>query len=349
MKKLRFALLIVTCGFSAAIVLYSVASGVAKLRSAAVMVESANRFLAALNQDQRGKAVFRFDDEERLNWHFIPRARKGLPIKEMTEDQRKLAHAFLKSGFGQKGYLKATTIMDLEPVLREIEKGTGPVRDPELYYFSVFGEPTLKGPWGWRVEGHHISFNFTVVDGAMVATTPGFFGANPAEVREGPKQGLRALAAEEDLARALLRALDEKQRTQAVFNQVAPNDIVSFNSKKADPLAPDGVQFNVLNARQRKMLEGLIDEYLTRMPEDVAGERREKLRKAGLEKVYFAWAGSGEPKSPHYYRVQGPTFLIEYDDTQNNANHIHSVWRDFDGDFGRDLLREHYQNSPHGK
>ena len=349
MKTYRLASLIVACGIAAAITLYSVASGVARLRSAAAMVESANRFLAALNQDQRGKAVFSFDDEERLNWHFIPRARKGLPIKEMTEDQRKLAHAFFKSGMGQKGYLKATTIMDLENVLREIEKGSGAVRDPELYYFSVFGQPAVKGSWGWRVEGHHISFNFTVVNGTMVATTPAFFGANPAEVKEGPKVGLRVLAAEEDLARGLLRALDEKQRAQAVFDKTAPNDIVSFNSKKADPLAPVGVPASLLNERQRKMLDGLIDEYLARMPEDLAGERREKLRRAGLEKVYFAWAGNGEPHTPHYYRVQGPTFLIEYDDTQNNANHIHTVWRDFDGDFGRDLLREHYQNNPHEK
>lgn len=348
MKRTRLTP-VVLAGAIAVVVLYLGVAGASRARAGAAMTASATQFLAALNEEQRARARFAFEDEERLNWHFIPRPRKGLPLKEMTEAQRKLAEALLRTGLGDPGYVKVTTIIQLENVLKEIEKGSGPVRDPELYYFSVFGDPGMKGRWGWRVEGHHISFNFTVVNGTMVATTPAFLGANPAEVREGPKTGLRVLAAEEDLARALVRSLDEKQQMQAIIEKTAPRDIISMNSQKANSLEPAGLSWSQMKPAQRKALENLIEVYLGRMPEDLASERRGKLKKSGMEKVHLAWAGGIAIREPHYYRIQGPTFLVEYDNTQNNANHIHSVWRDFDGDFGRDLLREHYQISPHGR
>ena len=335
------AVLSVTAGFT------FVVSHAESVRRAAAMAQAANAFLGSLQTDQRAKAAFKFEDEERLNWHFVPRVRKGLPLKEMTAPQRVLAQTLLKSGIGQKGYLKTTAIIELENVLREIEKGTGPVRDPEMYFISIFGEPSAKGKWGWRLEGHHLAFNFTIVGGNMVATTPAFLGANPAEVREGPKKGVRVLAAEEDLARALVQALTEQQRSVAIVDQTAPKDIISLNSQKADKLSPAGIGYGQLNARQKEMLSGLIDEYLGRMPDDIAAERRQKLKKAGMDVVHFAWAGPVEVHQPHYYRVQGATFLIEYDNTQNNANHIHSVWRDFEGDFGRDILKEHYKTYAH--
>jgi hypothetical protein len=349
MKKICLALLALIVVFSVTVGMARAVSYAANARRASQMAQSASSFLASLSADQRAKAVFTFDDEERLNWHFVPRVRKGLPLKEMSEPQRALAQALLKTGIGQKGYVKATTIWQLENVLREIEKGSGPVRDPELYFISIFGEPTSKGRWGWRLEGHHEAFNFTIVNGSMVATTPAFLGANPAEVREGPKKGLRVLAAEEDLARALVQGLTAQQRTTAIIENTAPKDIISFNSQKADPLSPKGIAYSQLSDQQKKMLDGLIDEYLGRMPDDVASERRQKLKKSGLDGIHFAWAGGIEVRQPHYYRVQGATFLVEYDNTQNDANHIHSVWRDFDGDFGRDLLREHYQATPHTK
>ncbi len=349
MKKSHLVSLVLTAGIALSVALSFAVSEAASLRRAGLMVQSASKFLASLSAEQRAKAFFAFDNEERLNWHFIPRTRKGLPLKEMSAEQRTLAHALLKTGLGQKGYLKATALFQLENVLREIEKGSGPVRDPELYFFSIFGDPSAKGGWGWRLEGHHVAFNFTIVGGTMVATTPAFLGVNPAEVREGPQKGLRVLAAEEDLARALVQALDEKQQAVAIIDKTAPKDIISFNSQKADPLSPPGLAFSALNDRQRKMFETLIDEYLGRMPEDLASGRRQKMKKSGMTGIHFAWAGSVAKNDPHYYRIQGPTFLVEYDDTQNNANHIHSVWRDFDGDFGRDLLREHYQSTPHSK
>jgi hypothetical protein len=290
--------------------------------------------------------VFEFADAERLNWHFVPRERRGLPLKEMNETQRAAARRLLQAGLSQRGYLKASTIMELELVLREL--GGNPVmRDPELYFFSIFGTPTANAAWGWRTEGHHLSLNFTVAGDSLVATAPSFFGANPAHVRTGSRQGLRALAAEEDLARALIRALDEEQRALAIIATEAPRDIITGNAGQVDPLSPAGIPITRLSPQQSALLVQLLDEYLSRMAPDIAAQRRARLEKTDFSRVTFAWAGSLEVDRPHYYRVQGPTFLIEYDNTQNEANHIHSVWRDFDGDFGRDLLREHYRSGVH--
>ncbi len=349
MKPLRLVLLLLSSGFALSLVTWSVIDCVARMRSAAAMAEAANRFLASLAPEQRAKATIDFADANRRDWTIVPRDRKGVPLKDLNENQRKLAMDFLKTGLGASGYQKATTIMSLEPVLAQLE---GPnrrfPRDPELYYFSIFGTPSPKAPWGWRVDGHHISLNFTIVKGEMLSNTPLAFGANPAEVREGERKGLRALAGEEDRGRELILALDEKQRAIAVFDQKAPNDILTLAKIKADPLKPEGIPASQMNKEQKALLEKLIDEYLARMPQDVAEERSKKMREAGFDKVYFGWAGGVNKGDPHYYRVQSPAFLIEYDNTQNNANHIHTVWRDFNGDFGEDLLLEHYQTTPHG-
>jgi hypothetical protein len=320
------------------------------------MAKAANSFLASLTPEQRQQATFPFDSAEREKWHFIPSemfARNGLLISSMTEPQRKLAHDLLKTGFSQRGYMTVSQIMELESILNAIEssaprgRGTPMVRDPEKYYFSVFGTPATKGTWGWRAEGHHLSAHFTVVNGSLVAGSPTFYGANPAEVKSGPRTGLRILAPEEDAARALLMALDEPRRAKAVINAAAPNDIVTMNNLPISPLTPGGISGAELTAAQRELLSKLLDVYVGYMTPDMASERMEKLRKAGLEKITFAWAGEAERGKRHYYRVQGPTFLIEYDNTQNDANHIHSIWRDFAGDFGRDLLREHVSTVAH--
>jgi uncharacterized protein DUF3500 len=319
---------------------------VVALRANSAMVRAANEFLGTLTPEQRAKAVFAFDDAERLNWHFIPRERRGLPFKEMTEAQRAAARRLLQAGLSQRGYLKANTIIELELVLRETG-GNPTVRDPELYFFSIFGSPAANRLWGWRTEGHHLSLNFTVANDSLVATAPSFFGANPAHVRSGSRQGLRALAAEEDLARALVSALDSSQRAVAVLPIEAPRELITGNAGQVDPLTPAGISIKQLRANQSAMLLRLVDEYLARMTPEVAKQRRARLERSDFSAVTFAWAGSLESGKPHYYRVQGPTFLIEYDNTQNDANHIHSVWRDFAGDFGRDLLREHYRSSTH--
>jgi hypothetical protein len=313
---------------------------------AETMGRAAKEFLAALDSGGRAKAQFPFDAEERFNWHFVPKPRAGLPLKQMSSAQQQVAMNLLKAGLSEKGYTKAEAVRALEPVLAEIENN--PVRrDPELYYVTVFGEPSSGGTWGWRFEGHHISLNWTVVRGVSIASSPQFFGSNPAEVQSGPKRRTRALAAEEDLARALLGSLTEAQKQQAVVSTAAPDDILTTNTRKAAIQEDKGVAYADLTSEQRGLLLAVIEEYAGVQPKAVAAERIERLRAAGLERVKFAWMGGLNRGERHYYRLQGPTFLIEYDNTQNDANHVHAVWRDFEGDFGADLLEQHYKNSAH--
>ncbi len=339
---------IAVTGFATLLLLLAIpeGQGAPPTGSAEEMAHAASGFLEVLTPDQRAAAHFSFQDQERFNWHFIPRERRGLSLGELTDEQRERTSTLLESGLSQEGYLKASTIMELELVLRELG-GNPDVRDPDLYYVSIFGEPGGSAPWGWRFEGHHLSLNFTVVDGAPVAWAPAFFGANPAQVREGSREGLRPLAAEEDLARSLVRSLSPEQQDVAVVDTETPRDIITGNALQVDPLSPAGISVAELSSQQVDQLVLLLDEYLSRMADDLARERRERIQASGLSEVGFVWAGSLQPGEPHYYRIQGPTFLVEYDNTQNEANHIHSVWRDFDGDFGRDLLREHYEEAPH--
>lgn len=312
--------------------------------AASSMAAAANRFVASLTPEQKQKALFAFENDERLRWHFIPTemfARNGLTVKEMTAAQREAAHALLRTGLSQHGYAAATTIMSLENVLRVIETNGQFVRDPERYFLSIFGSPSAAGTWGWRVEGHHISLQFTVVKGAVTVSAPTFFGSNPAEVRDGERKGLRVLGFEEDPARALLNSLTPAQRSKAVLSAQAPGDILTMNKLPIDPLTGGGIKASELDAAQRTALTTIIEAYTGLMAPEVGTLRLAAVRKAGLDSVSFAWAGEAERGKKHYYRVQGPTFLIEYDNTQNDGNHVHSVWRDFAGDFGRDVLREH--------
>ena len=342
-----------TTGLLATAIFSTLAVGLTTLNgpSSVTMANAATAFLASLTPEQRQMATFPFDGAERTKWHFIPTEsfpRAGLTIKQMTEPQRTLAHALMKAGLSQRGYLTATQIMELERVLNALEAAQPRfVRDPERYFFSVFGTPSTTGTWGWRVEGHHMSTHFNVVNGTLVSGSPSFFGSNPAEVRSGPRTGTRVLAREEDVARELLESLDAAQRAKAIIDVTAPGDIVTMASLKVDPLSPDGIGASALSAAQRATLLRLVDVYIGRMADDIAAEVRGRIEKAGWDRVAFAWAGPVERGKKHYYRVQGPTFLIEYDNTQNDGNHIHSVWRDFNGDFGADLLREHVRGSPH--
>jgi hypothetical protein len=313
------------------------------------MGTAANTFLSALTPEQKIKATFAFNAAERENWHFIPRDRNGLPLKEMNPAQRHLAYALLNSGLSHRGYGKAVTIMSLEQILQDME---GPnrrfPRDPELYYVSVFGDPADKGSWGWRVEGHHLAINFTIVDGVVVAGTPSFMGTNPGEVRTGGRTGLRVLGVEEDLARTLVTSLNEDQRRQAVVNPKAPDDILTVAAAVADIGPAKGLRLSEMDATQRDLVRKVIEEYVGRLRGELAAADLQQINAAGLDQVVFAWAGGLERGQGHYYRIHGPTFLFEYDNTQNDANHVHAVWRDFKGDFGRDILAEHLR-AGHGK
>ena len=308
----------------------------------AEMAAAANNFLTALTPEQKAKATFDFAGAERTNWHFIPRERKGLQIKEMTQEQRLLAQALLATGLSNRGYAKAVSIMSLEAVLAELEKAKPVnVRDPERYFVSIFGTPGSAEPWGWRVEGHHLSLNFTTAGDAAPSMTPSFFGTNPGEVRTGVRTGTRVLATEEELGRTLVKALTDEQRKEAVILAEAPKEI--FDVPGRSDTTPQGLAQEKMTPEQTAMLVKLIKEYLFRCRPDVAAEDWAKIEKAGLGKIFFAWAGGFDRGQPHYYRVQSGHFVLEYDNTQNEANHVHSIWRDFDHDFGADLLGAHYK------
>jgi len=331
------------CVFAAGVV-------ISAQRATATMASAATSFLNALTPEQKQQATFPMESEERMRFNFIPTEtfpRKGLLLKDMTEPQRKLAHALLRSGLSQRGYDTYTAIIQLENILRDLEKGGKFERNPEKYFFSIFGTPNAKGTWGWRVEGHHISLHFSVVNGTAIASSPTFAGTNPAEVREGAEKGKRVLALQEDSARALVTALDATQRKTAVINDVALNEIVTTNQVDINPLSPDGLKVAAMTPAQRDLLMRVIDAYAGLMEPEITADRMAKIKTAGIENIAFAWAGSIERGQKHYYRVQGPTFLIEFDNAQNDGNHVHSIWRDFKGDFGRDLLREHIKTAAH--
>jgi hypothetical protein len=314
------------------------------------MTAAANNFLAALNDDQKSIATFDFKSDERENWHFIPKDRKGITLGTLKPAQRHLAFALLQSGLSSRGFSKATTIMSLEQILQELE---GPSRrfprDPELYHVSIFGKPDAQGTWAWRFEGHHLSLNFTLVKGKFAGGTPSFMGTNPAEVRKGPRAGLRVLATEEDLARDLMIHLNPSQQKQALIQTNAPDDILTVANRTADVGKAQGLPVSEMNGAQKKLLNQIIEEYVGRLRGDLSVADLAKIDAAGRGKIRFAWAGSLERGQRHYYRIHGPTFLLEYDNTQNDANHVHAVWRDFENDFGRDLLREHLEHSHKSK
>jgi hypothetical protein len=324
-----------------------------RIHSSAIMREAANNYLASLTPEQKAASVFDFKDEERYFWHYIPtddipkrfgKPRRGLQVRDMTASQKQLASALLAAGLSQRGFIKMQGVMSLEEVLKQLENDKVDRRHPEKYHMSIFGEPGEKGTWGYRFEGHHVSLHFTLVNG-KVAASPLFFGANPAEVRQGPRKGLRVLAREEDLGRELLIALDGRQRGTAIVSEKAYSDILTAADRNAALKGqPNGLPASKMNAKQRELLAVLMEEYVFNLPEEIAQTRMDQIKRAG-DNIHFAWAGVAERGGPHYYRVHAPEFLIEYDNTQNGANHIHTVWRDFNGDWGQDLLKQHYQSS----
>lgn len=317
------------------------------------MTTAASKFLEVLSPTLREKVCQPFDGNERFRWHYIPIEmweRQGVSLKELNDSQQDLAFELMASGLSAKGYEKARAIINLETILGEIEAKDGEgrlKRDPEYYFFTVFGDPTGNGAWGWRAEGHHVSLNFTVVNRELISPNPFFFGSNPAEVPEGEKKGLRVLYAEEDLARQLLASLTPYQKTHAVINPEAPPDILTRNVPKVEFDSVEGLAVETMQTYQRELLIQLMHEYIDRLPDEVAKIERRKLSENSLNDIHFAWAGGEERGMPHYYRLHSPNFFVEYDNTQNNANHIHSVWRHIEDDFGSDLLRLHYHKSNH--
>ncbi len=339
--KLRLVL------FAFAVTFTLAASAHEKETAAADMTEGAGQLLRSLTPDLKSQASVPFDSDERFNWHYIPRDRKGVPFKAMTPAQRRLADSLLTTGLSQRGMRKALDIMYLDEILFE-QGGARAVRDPELYYISIFGEPGASGHWGWRLEGHHLSLNFTIEDGQVVSASPAFLGANPAIVRGGAQDGMRVLADEEILGRELLHAFTDKDRARVIILADAPADIVTASSRRAEIGKPAGISYTGMTPDQRKAVVQVVSFYADRMRPEIAQTEMRRIEEAGYDGIHFAWAGGASVGEPHYYRIHGPTFLIEYDNTQNGANHIHTVWRDLEDDFGGvDVLTDHYAKSPH--
>jgi Protein of unknown function (DUF3500) len=307
------------------------------------MAEAASDWLASLPPAQRTKASYPFPaDEERTRWYYTPTERGGLPLAEMDPVQQRLAHQLLASGLSEGGYATAATVMGLENVLdaregwrRSYDGRAVPHRgrDPQLYFVSVFGDPG-SGSWGWRVGGHHVALNYTLLEDGEVSASPLFLGANPAMTRLVGPGVLRPLAAEEDLGRELLDALAPDQLATAMLSETAPDDLVQTNRPAVQVRPPEGLAAARMLPQQRELLVVLLRQYLGRLPDPVAAVQAARLS-GDLEAVHFGWAGRSEPGQPHYYRLQGPRLLIEYDNVQNGANHVHSVWRDPLGDFGQ--------------
>lgn len=315
------------------------------------MSAAATAFLEALSQQQRMKAHFVFDDAERYNWHFIPKDRKGIALGDLNDKQKEAALSLLRTGLSDTGYKKTLAIIALENVLKGVEgrPSNDNYRDPRKYYFSLFGDPASNGIWGWRLEGHHISFNFSTKDNRLVSGTPGFLGANPAIVLSGPEKGMQVLKDEAELGFALLHSLDAGQRQKAVITTEAPGEIITGSSRKAMISNPQGILFSELTGVQQKQFLQLLSLYIHRYTRLFAMDMMHGIENAGLSALRFAWAGADQPGpgNPHYYRIQGPTIIIEYDNTQNNANHVHTVVRDLKNDFGGDELLEHYKKGHH--
>lgn len=317
------------------------------------MSEAAAHFLAALSPDQQRRATYLFKDEERRNFHFFPIPRRGIAFKELDAAQRALAHALLSTGLSQGGYVKATTIMSLGQILRDLDPNNpNPYRDSDQYYVTLFGKPDPRGTWGWRIEGFHLSVNYTIVEGRAFAGAPSFFGAHPAVVSDRPRKGLNVLRVEEDLGRRLAESLTEEQRAVAVHPLPKFEDTVggllTGNARKVEPREPRGIPVSRMTPAQKKLLQALVEEHAHRQRRELAEQDLARIASAGIEKVHFSWSGGAEPGQPHHYMIHGPTFLIELDNTQDGANHVHIVWRDLENDFGEDLLRRHYAER-HGK
>ena len=323
------------------------------------MQSAAEAWLASLNNEQRAKATFEFSNsDQRETWHFVPgnnfaqtykRPRLGLTFIDMAPEQRHLADTLLASGLSLQGFIKAKTIMSLEDILRIKEADVTGRRDPYKYHFTIFGSPTPDGSWGYRVEGHHLSLHYTLKGGKLISTTPTFFGANPNQIDIGPRKGLMPLGAEGELGFKLVNSLTAEQKKKAIVASEAYSDILTAADTRAQlENQPAGIAASELTADQMKTLMALIEEYASNVPAEIKAARMKAAKDTDVKKMFFAWAGATEPGVGDYYRIQTPTFLIEYDNTQNDANHTHTVWRDYANDFGRDLLALHHRQFDHG-
>ena len=309
---------------------------------------SALTVINSLDSVQKAKSVFPFDEMSRYDWHYLPPTiipRRGVCLKDLDSTQKKNIYALIKSFLSDKGFSRTQDIINNESYLKELEPDVT-FRIPENHFIAFYGTPGKDSIWGWKFSGHHVALNFTIVNNQL-AFTPIFFGVYPAEIKEGQNKGRRIIKDEEDIGFELINMLTSEQKEKAVFQKNAFRDIVSSNATHVGPLTPVGILAKDLTSQQKNILNKLIVCHLSSMPTNIAELRMKRIVSEDFNLLRFGWAGGLINGVPHYYRIQGKTFLIEFDNTTHNANHIHIVWRDFDGDFGVDLLNEHYKKSIH--
>ena len=319
-----------------------------KAQNKTVDFSSALTCINSFDSVQKAKSVFPFDEMSRYDWHYLPPSlipRKGVCLKDLDSTQKANIYALLKSFLSDKGFSRTKDIMNNEYYLKELEPNMIH-RIPENHFIAFYGTPGKDSVWGWKFSGHHIALNFTIVNGKL-AFSPVFFGVYPAEIKEGQNKGRRIIKDEEDIGFELINMLTSEQKLKAIFQLKAFNDIVTTNSIQVGPLDPVGILVKDLTFQQKNVLNKLIACHLSTMPTEIAEMRMKRIVSEDFNQIRFGWAGGLIKGVPHYYRIQGKTFLIEFDNTTHNANHIHVVWRDFSGDFGVDLLKEHYKNSTH--
>lgn len=301
------------------------------------MAEAAQKLIEVLPEDQRKKLLYKYDDPERLNWHFIPKDRNGIVLWDQAGEQKKAAEELVKVGLSAAGHAKVLQVRSLEEVLYLFEAGEEDYRrnrrHPHKYHVTIFGTPGPTGLWGWRFEGHHLSLNFSIQDGVVVSSTPEMFGANPALIDAGPGRQLRILSGREDIARDILKACSEEQKKKMWISETAPDDIRGAGVPQAVVDAAVGLRYAEMSLDQQKMLKSLLGEYMSAMPAQVVRDRMKAIEKSGMDDIRMAWWGDSEVNKRHHYVIQGATFIVEYNNTQNEANHVHAMWRNIGGDF----------------
>lgn len=308
------------------------------------LVAAADGFVGQLSEDMREQAIFAHGAAEQFDWHYVPRSRPGVSLEQLNPAQRRALFRLLQASTGRSGYRQAIGVIALEGILWQMQSRAD-FRHPGRYFATLYGQPARDKAWGWRLEGHHLSLNFTAHAGQIVASTPAFWGANPARVPSGSHLGWRALAKQEELAFALLNSLSDEQRSKAIISRQAPREILTGVARRVDPFAEGGLAVESMSVSQRAALTSLIDSFLDTAVDAVAHRVRQRLSDA--DDLRFVWAGATSPGEPHYYRIQSSALIIEYDNYQNGANHVHAVWRDPSNDFGENLLRSHYERAPH--
>lgn len=309
------------------------------------MQSMAEQFLSSLDVTQRQTVMFAFNDSERENWAYVPKSREGLALLDLNDAQEINAFSLLRASLSASGYKKAQGVIALEAILGELTNKPE-YRDPKKYYLSIFGDIKARN-WGWRFEGHHLSLNFTVIDGKLTSVAPLFLGANPATVPSGKRQGWQLLKAEERAARKLLNSLNKAQKKKAIIAKDAYKEILTRSKKTVRAMSLEGLAYAKANKKQKKLFLNLIDVYLKTLPGTYAKHRKKLIETNDINALHFAWAGSETVGERHYFRLQGESFLMEYVNAQNNANHAHTVWREFDNDFGRDVLKQHLEKHEH--